>query len=203
MNINDKRKLERDKYENIYLDVDNHYKNHNDLRGYGRGNHGKNIIPFIQRLNPTSLLDIGCGYGNFCDEMQKSGVENVYGMDIASVKTGNIIKNDQIKFIHGEAHSLPFEDNSIDIITSFDVLEHCLRDDIDIIFSEINRVVKYKTIFSIAYKQSGENTKGVILHMTVEPESWWIEKLKKYFFIEKNNKYLICTKNNTIYLRNK
>ena len=194
MNIEELRKLERDKYESIYVDKDQHYRKRNDSRGYGRGNHGKNIMPYILAIKPSSLLDIGCGFGNFCNDIQKSGIEKVYGMDIASVKTGNVIDNPNIKFIDGEAHHLPFEDNSIDIITSFDCLEHCLENDIDVIFSEINRVVKNRCVFSIAYRQSGEDTNGVILHMTVKPESWWVEKLNKLFTIEKSGGYLICIK---------
>ena len=194
MNIDEKRELERNKYENIYIDKENHYKDHNDRRGYGRGNFGKNISNYILKLKPTSILDIGCGYGNFCNDMQQSGVENVYGMDIASVKTGNVINNSHIKFITGEAHNIPFENNSIDIITSFDCLEHCLEDDVDIIFKEMHRVVKDRCIFSIAYRQSGENTNGIILHMTVKPENWWIEKLNKLFIVSKSDSYLICIK---------
>ena len=151
-------------------------------------------MPYILAIKPSSLLDIGCGFGNFCNDIQKSGIEKVYGMDIASVKTGNVIDNPNIKFIDGEAHHLPFEDNSIDIITSFVCLEHCLENDIDVIFSEINRVVKNRCVFSIAYRQSGEDTNGVILHMTVKPESWWVEKLNKLFTIEKSGGYLICIK---------
>jgi hypothetical protein len=49
-------------------------------------------------------------------------------------------------------------------------------------------------VFSIAYRQSGEDTNGVILHMTVKPESWWIEKLNKLFTVEKSGGYLICIK---------
>lgn len=194
MNIETLRQKEREKYQDIYIDANNHYKRKNDKRGYGRGNHGEGITTYILNLKPKSVLDIGCGFGYFCDNIQKSGVEKVYGMDIASVKTGNVINNPNIKFISGEAHSLPFENNSIEVITSFDCLEHCLENDIDTIFSEIHRVVNHAAVFSIAYKESGEDTNGVILHMTVKPESWWIEKLNKLFVVKKSDKYLICIK---------
>lgn len=194
MNIEDLRQKERDKYESIYIDSDGFYKKNNDKRGYGRGNHGHSILTHILTLKPNSILDIGCGFGNFCNNAQQSGIEKVYGVDIASVKTGNVINNPNIKFISGEAHSLPFENNSIDVITSFDCLEHCLEDDIDTIFSEVYRVVKNAAVFSIAYKQSRENTNGLVMHMTVKPESWWIEKLNKLFVVEKSGAYLICIK---------
>ena len=194
MNTEILRNQEREKYESIYVDKNNHYKSKNDIRGYGRRNHGKKITPYIISLKPSSLLDIGCGFGDFCNDIQKLGVEKVYGLDIASVKTGNIINNNNITFVSGEAHSLPFENKSIDIITSFDVMEHCLEEDIDIIFSEINRVVKNIVVLSIAYEHSGENTNGVILHMTVKPKNWWIEKLNKLFNVEYMDKYLICHK---------
>ena len=194
MTISELRQIECNKYESIYIDRNGHYRSNNDMRGYGRNNHGKQMIPYIIELNPASLLDIGCGFGVFCNEIQKSGIEKVYGLDIASVKTGNIINNSNITFISGEAHSLPFANNSIDIVTSFDVMEHCLENDIDIIFSEINRVVKDRVILSIAYRQSKEDTDGIILHMTVRLKDWWVEKLNKLFNVEYMDKYLICHK---------
>jgi ubiquinone/menaquinone biosynthesis C-methylase UbiE len=193
--IENLRLLEQKKYESIYIDQNNHYKINNDRRGYGRGNHGANMVSYVLNKQPHSVLDIGCGYGNFCDQIQKGGIIDVYGMDIASVKTGNVIDNKNIKFLTGEAHSLPFDDNSIDIITSFDVLEHCLEPDIDVIVKEIHRVVKNECIFSITYRQSGENMEnGLVVHMTVKPESWWIDKLNNYFLVKKENKYLMCFK---------
>jgi ubiquinone/menaquinone biosynthesis C-methylase UbiE len=194
MNLEDLRQKEREKYESIYLDKDQYYRKRNEARGYGRNNHGKYKFPYVLNLKPTSVLDIGCGFGNFCNDLQTSGIENVYGMDIASVKTGNVINNPKIQFIDGESHHIPFEDSTIDIITSFDCLEHCLENDIDVIFTEMNRVVKNRCVFSIAYRQSGEDTQGVILHMTVKPKSWWIEKLNKLFVVEKSDNYLICIK---------
>jgi ubiquinone/menaquinone biosynthesis C-methylase UbiE len=192
--IEELRKQECEKYTNLYMDKDNFYKNTYDHRGYGRGNWGGEISDLILNLSADSILDIGCGYGYFCSTIKSRGIKNVYGLDIASVKTNNIIDDKSITFINGVAHSLPFKDNEIDIITSFDVLEHCLRSDIDLIFNEMYRVCKIGCIFTISYRPSQELYKKLPLHMTVEPEIWWIEKLSELFSVEGTGRYLICFK---------
>mgnify|MGYP003657724502 CR=1 FL=1 len=83
---------------------------------------------------PNSILDVGCGMGVFVNEMNKKlKIPNVYGLDIASVQTGKYHKNDNITWIDACAHDIPLEDNSVEYITSFDCLEHCLPEDVDTI----------------------------------------------------------------------
>ncbi|MDD5589065.1 MAG: class I SAM-dependent methyltransferase [Candidatus Nanoarchaeia archaeon] len=174
---------EKKKYINIYSgELSEFYKkNDNDGiidGGYGRRCWGLNIIPHLRQLAPISLLDVGCGFGVFLDKVSEF-IPEVWGVDIASVSTGNIINNPKIKFISGEAKDLSmFKDNSIDWLTSFDCIEHCLPEDIDTIFSEFNRVTKKGFILSISYDEC--RYQGIEFHMTVKPKSWWIDKIKKY-----------------------
>lgn len=174
----EKNKNERRKYLELYVESEK-YKKERDSRGYGRGNHGKEIIGFIKDLNIESLLDVGCGFGNFCNDVSDF-IPEVYGADIASVCSGNTIKNPKIKFIDSDALNINLPDNSVDIITSFDCLEHCLEDDIVPIMENFKRIAKKGFAFSIAYRQAGERSNhGEFLHMTVKPEDWWIEKIEK------------------------
>ncbi len=173
---------EKQKYLNIYSGSLSEFykKNDNDGiidGGYGRRCWGENIISHIRQLAPESLLDVGCGYGVFLDKVS-TFIPIIYGIDIASVETNNIINNPRIGFVSGEAKSLPFPDNYFDWITSFDVIEHCLEKDIDTIFNEFNRVAKKGFILSISYDPC--NYQGIDFHMTVKQKSWWIDKIKKY-----------------------
>lgn len=175
----DKNNNERRKYLELYVESEK-YKKERDARGYGRGNHGKPMIEYIKSLKPDSIVDVGCGFGNFC-HMATEFIPNVYGVDIASVKTGNVIENEKITFIDSDALSLDLPDKSVDYVVSFDCLEHCLEEDIDGIIKNFARIAKKGFVFSIAYRQAGERSNhDEYLHMTVKPESWWLEIIEKY-----------------------
>ena len=189
---------EIEKYIEIYAgDIGKNYENrHNE--GYGRGFWGKNAIPFIKKLNTKSVCDVGCGYGRFCDSISEF-VETVYGVDIASVKTQNIIDNKKINWIDAEAKSIPLPDNAVEWLTSFDCLEHCLPNDIDIILNEFNRIATKGFIFSISYVD--DRHLWLKLHMTVKNEDWWLDKFQQYgtisrgeFIGESSCRYIIITK---------
>jgi len=189
---------EVEKYVEIYSgSVGTDYKNCNG-EGYGRGFWGKNAIPFIQSLNTKSVCDVGCGYGRFCNAISEF-VDIVYGIDIASVKTGNIIDNKKVNWIDSEAKNIPLPDNSVEWLTSFDCLEHCLLEDIDTILDNFNRIATKGFVFSISYV--GDHHGGLNLHMTVQSEEWWLDKFKKYGTISRGEvigevpyRYIIVTK---------
>lgn len=195
--------LEKEKYINIYSgELANFYKKNDDDGikdgGYGRRCWGENIIPHIRQLAPQSLVDIGCGYGVFLDKVSDF-IPEIWGIDIASVETGNTIKNPKIKFISGEAKSIPLDNQSVDWVTSFDCIEHCLPEDIDTIFNEFNRVARKGFILSISYDEC--RYQGIEFHMTVKSENWWIDKIKKYGKIIKmgsvpilETPYILCYK---------
>jgi ubiquinone/menaquinone biosynthesis C-methylase UbiE len=124
-------------------------------------------------------------------------IENVYGADIASISTGKYIKNDKITWLDCMAHDISLKDATVEYITSFDCLEHCLPEDIDLIVNEFYRVCSKGLLLKIAYRQANERSfKGEVLHMTVQPENWWIEKFSQRFtFTGKyNGEYLLFTK---------
>ncbi len=194
---------ERDKYLNIYSGE--HAKTYQvpNIRGnigggYGRICWGEGMLERLKQWGVQSLLDVGCGFGNFCDAATLFA-QRVYGLDIASVATGNVIDNPDIKFFDGQAKSLPLPDGAVEWITSFDCLEHCLEADIDEILTEFNRVAIKGFALSISYEPC--DFEGVALHMTVKPESWWVDKLKRYGEVTKEGHvpitgvpYLICRK---------
>lgn len=169
---------EKEKYIEMYAGETGrrHTLRHNN-GGYGRGFFGENAIPFIKSVSPKSVCDVGCGYGRFCNAIADF-VDNVYGVDIASVATGNVIENKKITYIDSEAKSIPLPDNHVEWITSFDCLEHCLPEDIDTILNEFDRISTKGFLFSISYEPCHDH--GLELHMTVRSEEWWTDRLRKY-----------------------
>lgn len=171
---------EKEKYYNMYSSEDQTLGYHFEKihgQGYGQGFWGLGVLSFFQAENPISVLDIGCGYGKFCDALTHF-VPTVYGLDIASVLSNKVIPNRKINFIDGEAKNIPLKDKSVEWVTSFDCLEHCPENDIDAIFEEFNRVSKKGFVISVSdiYDYHLE----VELHLTVHPQEWWKNKLMKY-----------------------
>lgn len=144
-----------------------------------------------------SIIDIGCGCGQFCVDVATMFTDaKVYGLDIACVAL-NIVENvdDRIEYFDSEALNIPLDDNYLDVVASFDCLEHCLESDVPAIVKEFRRVLNDDgtVVTSIAYHQTAEtSTRGEPLHMTVKSEEWWIEQfLKEFTSVEKTDGYLV------------
>ena len=166
---------ERDKYSIVYQ------RN----RGYGKTNHGSHIAEYVRGLGAESLCDVGCGRGGFCKSLL-GYVKYIYGVDIASKPTGS-----GVWWTDSYADNLLLADKSIDYITSFDMLEHLPPDNIDNVLDEFVRVARVGLIFSICYRASSGTCDGQPLHLTVQPESWWLDKLVKYGNVRKIHTYLL------------
>jgi len=100
-------------------------------------------------LDKPNSLDIGCGGGIIAEDLAQFSA-SVTGVDIslASLETArsHAMQNGlDIKYIESPAESLPFKDNSFELITCCDVLEHV--DDVAKVISEVKRVLKPGGIF--------------------------------------------------------
>jgi len=110
-----------------------------------------NSIAFIRALaikfflNPKTVLDVGCAGGEMVKFLKKMGV-NALGIDISRYVISK--SNDKIRpyLVRGNAVDLPFKNLSFDVVTTFDVLEHCPRQFLKSTILECQRVSK-KYIF--------------------------------------------------------
>jgi SAM-dependent methyltransferase len=104
------------------------------------------IIPSIDRflidnkLFSGSLLDLGCGFGKKASAFQQIGF-TVTGIDGDQARIDEAIKNfPQIHFIHFRiADTLPFDDNSFDVVFSHSVFQYLEHRPI---LDEIHRILK-------------------------------------------------------------
>ncbi len=92
----------------------------------------------------TKLLDIGCADGTTAAAIKKLFPKiAITGIDKYANAIKYAIKTKQnITFLHGDAHKLPFRKSSFDIVLAVETLEHL--HDPDQALSEINRVLKRK-----------------------------------------------------------
>lgn len=88
------------------------------------------------------VLDIASGEGYGANIISQTA-RTVTGVDIskeAVEHARNKYKAENLTFIHGSAQKIPLPDNSVDIVTSFETLEH--HDKHQEMFSEIKRVLR-------------------------------------------------------------
>ena len=144
---------------------------------YGQKNHGEQAYDIVQDLKPTSLLDVGCGRGEFCKYIYDNICQEVYGLDFAFKPT-----LEGPTWFDEYAQKIPLQDKSVDVVTSFDTFEHIAEQDIDKTFQEIKRVVKKYCVFNISsHSASMTGLDGEDLHPTLKSQLWWILKIKDIF----------------------
>ena len=107
------------------------------------------IFERISREYPDGceVLDVGCGAGFLCNELAARGL-NVSGIDIAedSLEVArNHDETDSVNYFQGDAYNLPFHDESFDVVTNLDFLEHV--DHPEDIIKECARVLKPGGLF--------------------------------------------------------
>ncbi|WP_410665358.1 class I SAM-dependent methyltransferase [Amycolatopsis sp. lyj-84] len=94
----------------------------------------------------TKVLDMGCGTGRFTIPLALAGAR-MTGLDLTAAmldqaRTKAKAAGVDIDFRQGDMASLPFPDNSFDVVTSMLALMHIPLSDRQSVFSEIARVLK-------------------------------------------------------------
>lgn len=84
----------------------------------------KAILSLIKNTDKKAkILDIGCAGGPLLNELKNSGFENAAGADFSAEAVAKC-KNRGLMAYEADAHSLPFEANSYDLLIASDSLEH-------------------------------------------------------------------------------
>lgn len=169
MKVTEAQAHERSKYFHL----------HQTKPSYFNGSHGMPYLPWISSLSwfneRTRLLDAGCGGNHFVKELRAMGAPHLYaqGLDFAHPDA------DVRTYLHGTS----LEDSSFDIITSFDVLEHILPEDVPTVLDELDRISADRCLWvhKISTRPSRFTVNGENLHPTVRNSAWWQEQLCKTF----------------------
>jgi SAM-dependent methyltransferase len=123
-----------------------HFKDENILPYDLQRKRYKTILPFLQGLKPSDILDIGCQLGDSCYLISQLG-HKVFGVEIdpgcvelAKKKYPTL----NIKWGNCE-REIPFQDKYFDLVWAGDVIEHIRFTDVFI--NETNRVLKVSGLF--------------------------------------------------------
>lgn len=107
------------------------------------------IIEEIERQagKGAKILDVGCGAGFLSNELGGKNFD-VTGIDISKDSLHIAQSYDtskKVKYLHGNAYSLPFRDGSFDAVVAMDILEHV--EDPAKLIEEASRVLRQGGLF--------------------------------------------------------
>lgn len=135
------------------------------------GQRYEHAVKQIGQWKKGRLLDIGCGRGEILDFAEGKGFE-AKGTEIVE----ELIDNKRV--LKGYTHELPFENNSFDYVTCFDVIEHILPENTAKTFGEIDRISTRAILLSIANYPSKFGN-GIDLHINIKPYPEWDALIRK------------------------
>lgn len=146
------------------------------------------------------ILDVGCGGGININRMAKQA-KKVYGVDysVDSVKVSREVNRQEIydgkvEVVQGDVQSLPFDDETFDIVTAFETVY--FWPNIEKCFGEVKRVLKPGGIFLIGTESNGsDNIAMKISEKFIDMIVYNDEELTEFL---QNNDYSQIT----VYLRN-
>lgn len=111
------------------------------------------VFNILDSYVTPSILDLGCGTGYNIDYMKQAGYTNCLGLDFTFDALKYCKNRDIDDVVCADTIQIPFADNSFDVITSLDMIEH-IEDDSSAI-REMHRVLKpggQLIIFTPAYQ---------------------------------------------------
>lgn len=158
-----KRKKLNDFYDNGY--IASYKSREKELKGRFR-----QYLEIIEKYKSGGkLLDIGCGLGYFISVAEESKETNwkTAGIEPNKNLISSADKNIQIKIVNSSMASLPFAKDTFDCITCFDVLEHDVNLQRNLM--EIKRVLKKDGILII----QAPNYKSLMALLTGSLWDWW------------------------------
>jgi len=137
---------------------------------------------------PKKMLDVGHGYGAIANHYHLCGYD-VTGLDVNPTHVEAASKSyPDVKFILYDGKTFPFEDSRFDTVILNDVLEHISYDDMEVVLSEIKRVLLPGGIIYISVMNRWQliEPHSLIPLLTWLPRSAWhpvSRKLKKRDYI--------------------
>lgn len=106
-------------------------------------------------LSDKIVLDIACGEG-FGSHILAKNSQFVYGIDISKESVEHATasyKSSNLKFLEGSTSSIPLNDSSVDIVVSYETIEH--HNEHEKMLLEIKRILKPNGILIISSPDKG------------------------------------------------
>ncbi len=165
------RQAEFDKYEWAYSEP-------GYCMGAGRRNIWRTYLEYLKGTGAgcASVCDVGTGRGEALDDAVAAGFAEVAGYEVL-----DSLCNGRVRKIGG-IHSLPADNDSYDLVSCQDVLEHLIEGDVRVGLSELIRIARKRVYLKLAwYSHTMRDPDGnrVEMHVTRRTAKWWLCRVKE------------------------
>jgi len=119
--------------------------------------------------SPRTLLDAGCGRGEFIRAAQSLGW-SARGFDIDPL----VLRSN----LQAERQELPntgYRDGQYSVVSCLDVLEHLPKEQVGPALRELARIASIRVILSVSCREA--RMPGAV-HLTIEPLRWWTTEIQ-------------------------
>lgn len=145
------------------------------------GEHITRYESVVDLLKDKEVLDIasGSGYGS---AILAEKAKKIYGVDVDADSVAYARKNykkDNVEFIEGSAEAIPLDDNSVDVVVTFETIEHI--QDYKKFLDEIKRVLRPDGFAIVSTPNDIEFPEGNHFHLHEFKQKELDDLLKQYF----------------------
>lgn len=173
------------KFDKLYFDGPRHL-------GYGGYSYNKKFFtPVVEDIinhygltNESSILDVGCGKGFMLHDFKKALPKCIVsGIDISQYCLDKSMKDVKPLLKYGSCDSLPYDDNSFDLVISIATIHNLDLEGVKKSLKEIMRVTKkyaYIKVNGYKTKKECENLNNWnLVAKTILHEDDWIKVFKE------------------------
>jgi SAM-dependent methyltransferase len=154
----------------------------------------KALTKWVRKIQPASILDVGCGYGRIYRHLRQIGYSGPITLcDFVEIFRERCQKTVDVLPDWWDGHTLPYEDGAFEFVLSFSVLHHVLPEDLEQVFAEHVRVTSKWLYVSVGLPKKSEGPN--ILHdyqplieehnLTIVRNRWFGKRRKQNWLLRK------------------
>jgi SAM-dependent methyltransferase len=133
-------------------------------------------------LSPKKVLDLGCAKGFLVEAFMDLGIDDVWGIDISKYAIYNSPKEIRHRLIIGDIEeSLPFENQTFDLITAIDLFEH-LQYPSNVLLEAQRILKKNGKMFAVICGEGSPNATKDLSHINIQSYDIWKDIIEKNGF---------------------
>jgi SAM-dependent methyltransferase len=143
-----------------------------------------NHVDMIESFEPELVFEFGSGLGYTLKEAETRGIKMI-GCETSEYAIRNsICKTSMIKIGEIPDQSLPFLDNTFDLVFSSEVMEHIKEGHTNSVISELFRICRKHILLTI--NTFDANQPG---HINMHARDWWVDKFEAVGFEQDEETY--------------